>query len=282
MAKKKKKSSPETGPAAEADVHASLSNKCMIRPDSIKGSDDSGKFYSNYDELCDAQRVHKDRWYEANRQWWVAGGYGGETDEEAMIGDTLGAEDGVEGLAFLDKMMAQNDSGKQVARAVDAGAGVGRITKLVLLKRYDSVRLVEADPHWSTRSRVYLGRKRSARCTFTCARLEDLSEDDVAGWDGPVDLIWLQWTLQYLTDADAIKTLQTLARGLVLGTGRLVVKENRPYGKARSDRFQMETPACSGRYDITRTDAQHRLMFHRAGLKVNMSEEGVETNTYAV
>ena len=96
------------------------------------------------------------------------------------------------------------------------------------------------------------------------------------------DLVWLQWTLQYLTDADAVRALRGLADTLVAGTGFLIVKENRPYGLARTDRFQMETPVVSGRYDITRTDDHHRLLFEMAGLAVDLAEEGEETNTYAL
>jgi hypothetical protein len=44
----------------------------------------------------------------------------------------------------------------------------------------------------------------------------------------------------------------------------------------------MDMPQCSGQYDITRTDVQHRLLFHRAGLRVDAAEEGTETNTYAL
>jgi AdoMet dependent proline di-methyltransferase len=94
--------------------------------------------------------------------------------------------------------------------------------------------------------------------------------------------VWLQWTLQYLTDADVVCTLVNIGKVLTAKNGILVVKENRPFGNARSDRFQMETPSFSGRYDITRTDAQHRLLFQRAGLRVDMAEEGEETNTYAM
>jgi len=166
------------------------------------------------------------------------------------------------------------------ARAIDAGAGVGRVTKHILLKRYDCVQLVEADSGWSKRSKTYLGRKRAARCTFTCSRIEELDQD--SDDTSSIDLVWLQWTLQYLTDADAVETLQNLAARLILRTGILIVKENRPYGAARQDRFQMDTPGVSGRYDITRSDDHHRLLFQRAGLTVNQTEEGVETNTYAL
>jgi hypothetical protein len=45
------------------------------------------------------------------------------------------------------------------------------VTKLILLKRYAEVRLVEGDENWSKRSRVYLGRKRASRCTFIHQRV---------------------------------------------------------------------------------------------------------------
>jgi len=94
------------------------------------------------------------------------------------------------------------------------------------------VKLIEADSGWSKRSRVYLGRKRAARCTFTCARLEELPSLPPC----TADLVWVQWTLQYLTDRDVVKCLQALAAGLS-DQGLLIIKENRPYGSQRPDRF---------------------------------------------
>ena len=70
------------------------------------------------------------------------------------------------------------------------------VTKSILLKRYDTVRLVEADAHWCSRSKVYLGRKRCQDCIFVNARLEELIPKTVLEWCEPADLVWLQWTLQ--------------------------------------------------------------------------------------
>ena len=152
-----------------------------------------------------------------------------------------------------------------------------------MLKRYDTVRLVEADPDWSRRSQVYLGRKRSKGCTFVCSRLEDIQPQTIVAWGEPADVVWLQWTLQYLTDEDAIRTLKSLASTLVIDSGVLIVKENRPFAPARLDRFQMDTPSGpNGRYDLTRTDMHHRLLFQKAGLIVDLNEMGLETNTYAL
>ena len=257
------------------------SNEKLIHPDTIKGVDDAGNFYGSHADLITFQGIHREEFYDRNAKYWADGGCGGKTDNEAMVGDGGGIEDGEEGLAFLDMLIARMPALPR-GHAIDLGAGVGRVTKLVLLKRYDEVRLVEADEGWSKRSRVYLGRKRASRCTFMHERLDDITTGDVRDW-GFADLVWIQWTLQYLTDVDAVECLRTLAGGLG-PNGVLVVKENRPYGKAREDRFQMEIPDMSvnQRYDITRPDAHHRRLFQMAGLIVNCVEKGEETNTYAL
>ncbi len=263
-------------------------------PESIKGSDDIGNFYNSHADLTAVQAINKDEFYHANDAFWSTGGYNGSTDDEAMIGDSGGDLDGAEGLAFLDRYIAfldaeeegQNCNKQQRRRfdhAVDLGAGVGRVTKLVLLKRYREVRLVEGNEEWSKRSRTYLGRKRASRCHFVHQRLDQLTASDIRDWGEPADLMWVQWTLQYLIDADVVNCLRVLAGGLRAGSGIFIVKENRPYGLAREDRFQMDVPEGENRrYDITRSDEHHRLLFHQAGLKVKFAEKGVETNTYAL
>ena len=268
-----------------------------ICPASIKGIDDAGTFYNSHQELLTAQTNRKTEFYHANASYWGTGGYGGTTDDEAMIGDGGGVQDGQEGLAFLDRLASLNQTphhnshaaldeaaGRfQFEQAVDLGAGVGRVSKLVLLKRYSEVRLVEADEGWSKRSKTYLGRKRASRCSFVNQRLDELRDEDVRNWGPPADLMWVQWTLQYLIDQDVVDCLRVLASGLRPETGVLVVKENRPYGTAREDRFQMDLPGgVNERYDITRSDTHHRLLFQNAGLRVAFVERGVETNTYAL
>jgi len=189
---------PSTSKTNKAS-HRSSSER-LIDPHAIKGSDDTGRFYNDYDELLKFQEEHKDEFYRANSLWWADGGYNGSTDDEAMIGDEGGIADGEEGLSFLDRYLSTvqtacttssstsnvGSSSRQSTQpqlqqqqfhfdqAVDLGAGVGRVTKLILLKRYNEVRLVEGDEGWSKRSRVYLGRKRASRCTFSHQRVRGL------------------------------------------------------------------------------------------------------------
>lgn len=237
-------------------------------------------------ELQDSQR---DAFYESNAAWWQVGGYGGATDDEEMIGDESGSADAEQGLAFLDRVVEENFQQNAASSAasplmqhklaVDVGAGLGRITKGILLKRYDEILLVEGSAAYCKRCKLKLGKKKATRCVFTQCYLQDMTAQTLG--TRPVDLIWVQWTLQYLTDVDFVECLKTLALGLRPIIGVLIVKENRPYGMAREDRFQMDTPGGENqRYDITRSDAHHRLLFRMAGLTVKSMERGEETNTY--
>ena len=255
----------------------------------MKGRDDMGNFYPSHAALLAWQATHRARVYQANSVWWQTGGYGGATDDEEMIGDEDGSKDCVEGLAFLDRLLEtdldqQSNHKMQHKLAVDVGAGLGRITKGILLKRYDEIHLVEGNAAYSKRSKIKLGKKKAKRCIFTQCYLQDITPETLrrpTNHQPVVDLIWIQWTLQYLIDDDVVDCLKLLAQSLRPRVGRLVVKENRPYGLQREDRFQMDTPAGENvRYDITRPDAHHRLLFRLAGLEVQSMERGEETNTY--
>ncbi|CAB9499982.1 Lys N-methyltransferase 1 [Seminavis robusta] len=249
-----------------------------------------GNFYNSHAELLVSQAAQREYFYAKNNQWWQEGGYGGSTDDEEMVGDETSSSDCLEGLAFLDGLIQKNNKDNkdkninaslmQHKLAVDVGAGLGRVTKGILLKHYDEIHLVEGSSAYSKRSKIKLGKKKAKRCVFTQCYLQDINSQTL-GTDRPIDLIWVQWTLQYLTDCDVIECLKILAESLRPVVGVLVVKENRPFGLQREDRFQMDTPAGEySRYDITRHDAHHRLLFRMAGLTVGSTERGEETNTY--
>lgn len=252
-----------------------------LTPD-VKGIDDQGHFYSSLAELHRVQEENRTIWYAANSQWWESG-YGGTTDDEAMIGDCDGESDALIGLIFLDKVLIKRPLTK-INTALDCGAGVGRITKFILSKRCTGIiTLLESNAHWSERSRAYLGRKRAANCHFINGSILDINNLVPSN---SIDLIWFQWCLQYLTDADVIQALSA-AKNCLTRHGLIIVKENKPTvqttGSSRLDRFQMDTPTgTDGRYDITRPNAHHEYLFAAAGLAILEWEDGVETITVAL
>ena len=145
-----------------------------IAPPAIGGSDDIGRRYSNLVELWADQASNRTSYYAANEAFWDDDGYGGGTDEEAMIGDdTTCASDAEHSLRLIDEHLRAKYPSSVLRNALDCGAGVGRVTKHVLLKRVERVCLLEGCERWYDQIRRYLGRKRSTRCTFVLGRLEE-------------------------------------------------------------------------------------------------------------
>lgn len=242
----------------------------------LGGSDDVGRAYATLGDLWLYQCLEREALYAANAAWWAAGGYGGATDECTMIGDEDSAVETAESASFLNGLIQRRRL--CIRAALDGGAGVGRVTKYVLLKRAGHVTLLEPDVAISKQSRRYLGKKRAASCDFLIARLEDYAPQP-----GTFDLVWVQWVLQYLIDADAVRALRQLATGLT-ATGCIVLKENRPYlpGTDHSQ-FVMDTPGGENkRFDITRSDAHHQALFRLAGVTVAECHRGLETNTWVL
>jgi len=268
--------------AAELEVERKLEEGRTKIRDALKkghlcGVDDMGNSFVSLSELSLWQDSNRTALYAANAVWWDAGGYCGSTDEEAMMGDDESDKDIEDSSRFLTALLKRLPRLK-VTLGLDAGAGVGRVTKHLLLQHCKMVHLVEASPVWSRQSRRYLGKKRGKSCTFACSRLEEFVPKL-----GSVDLVWIQWVLQYLTDSDAVKTLGNLKTGLTTH-GVLVLKENRPYLKGCNQRmFQCDTPEGENkRFDITRSDAHHRELFKRAELEVFDMEQGEETNFWVL
>lgn len=92
----------------------------------------------------------------------------------------------------------------------------------VLLRRFERVCLVEPCARWLKQSRRYLGNKRAGKCAFVHARLEELEAPSArpaaaAAAAQLFDLVWVQWTLQYLVDAHVVAALRSLASRLSAG-----------------------------------------------------------------
>jgi len=268
--------------AAELEVERKLAEgrakiRAALKKGQLCGVDDMGNSFASLAELSLWQDANRTALYAANAVWWDAGGYNGNTDEEAMIGDDESAADIEDSQRFLTALLTRMPQLKPTS-GLDAGAGVGRVTKHLLLHHCKTVHLVEASDVWSRQSLRYLGKKRGKACTFACLRLETFAPKL-----GSIDLIWIQWVLQYLTDTDAVTTLRNLKMGLTLH-GVLVLKENRPYLKGSNPKmFQCDTPAGeNARFDITRSDAHHRELFKRAELEVFEAEQGDETNFWVL
>ncbi|RLN86503.1 hypothetical protein BBJ28_00003697 [Nothophytophthora sp. Chile5] len=140
--------------------------------------------------------------------------------------------------------------------AADCGAGIGRVSKQLLLPMFQHVDLVEQSPRLLRGVSLYLGADEQLRSRVRrlyCTGLQDF-EPTAASYD----LIWLQWVLVHLTDVDCVRFLRRCKQALT-PQGFVVIKENI---------FQHGEPYDLDRQDssITRSAVYYKSLFQQAGL----------------
>lgn len=105
-------------------------------------------------------------------------------------------------------------------RALDCGAGIGRITKRLLLPNFSHVDMVELNQDFLDEARHYLADNASRVERYICSGLQNFTPDERR-----YDVIWCQWVLGHLTDEDLIGFFRRCQHGLS-EQGVIIVKEN--------------------------------------------------------
>ena len=105
--------------------------------------------------------------------------------------------------------------------ALDCGAGIGRVSKNLLLKNFEHVEMCDATENFLIEAKKYLGPQDSERVlNFHCCRLQNFYPEGQT-----YDCIWIQWVLDYLQDNDLIEFLKRCKLALK-PKGFCVLKEN--------------------------------------------------------
>lgn len=105
-------------------------------------------------------------------------------------------------------------------RALDCGAGIGRITKHLLLPLFDTVDMVEQNQAFLDQARDYIGQEAHRVDRLICKGLQDFTPEE-----GHYDVIWCQWVTGHLTDGDLVSFVQRCLGGL-RENGLFVIKDN--------------------------------------------------------
>ncbi|KAG5940089.1 hypothetical protein E4U53_007669 [Claviceps sorghi] len=145
---------------------------------------------------------------------------------------------------------------QRVRSAVDAGAGIGRITRGLLLDVADQVDIIEPVSKFTDTLRGHAGIG-----TIFNVGLQDWHPHPGARYD----IIWTQWCLGHLRDDDVVAYLRTCKLALRPDSGVIVVKEN--LSTSGRDLFD-ETDSS-----VTREDSKFRALFERAGLRLVRTDE---------
>ncbi|KAI5793140.1 alpha-N-methyltransferase NTM1 [Geopyxis carbonaria] len=170
---------------------------------------------------------------------------------------------------FLAKLPLRKPS-TGALRIADCGAGIGRITKNLLTK-LDTRAVVDiVEPVQKFTDALRADLPAEAIGTVFNVGLADWTPEPGAYW-----IIWNQWCVGHLTDAELAAYLRRCGEGVVEG-GIVVVKENLAGGEG--DEYD-ETDSS-----VTRTDGKFRAVFKEAGLRVVRTEvqRGMPAGLYAV
>ena len=138
----------------------------------------------------------------------------------------------------------------------DCGAGIGRITKGLLLPiGFEKCDLVEVSQRLICAAPNFLGDAYAGKCRYLCVGLQDFEPKPEI-----YDLVWIQWVIGHLTDIDCVKFLERCSNGLKPG-GVICIKDNTCSGE---DAFVVDKDDSS----LTRSLPYLLHLCSRAGLRV--------------
>ncbi|TMW67327.1 hypothetical protein Poli38472_012443 [Pythium oligandrum] len=251
--------------------------------------DDHSDYSSVYEmwqhELKDVQELEASGakqavWYSSANDYWQ--------DEEKCSLDDNGVLGGFAHISpadvhdskeFIYKLALKRPQWKRDV-VVDCGAGIGRVTKNLLLPLFQRVDLIEQSERLLRGVPQYIGRDDAAALSrvrnLYCMGLQDFTPASRS-----YDLVWIQWVSSHLTDVDFVDFLKRCKAGLA-PHGWIAVKENvllagSPYEIDRQDS------------SMTRSDVYFKSIFRQAGLEViaeetqkNFPEELYPVKMYAL
>ena len=120
-------------------------------------------------------------------------------------------------FSFLDQV----GNGKtNTQRALDCGAGIGRVTKRLLLPLFDTVDMVEVNQKFLDSAPKFIAEQSARVENYFCSGLQEFIPQD-----NHYDIIWCQWVLGHLTEEHLINFFHRCRKGL-RADGMIMIKEN--------------------------------------------------------
>ncbi|KAL8144435.1 hypothetical protein V2J09_017467 [Rumex salicifolius] len=218
------------------------------------------------EQLGHAGDAHKRvDWYRSGVDYWkgveasvdgVLGGYGHVNDVDVKASEV-----------FIHSLFSElfTDSGKnRHLVALDCGAGIGRVTKNLLIRFFNEVDLLEPVSHFLEAARESLDPANFAvadghkATNFYCNPLQEFTPVS-----GRYDVIWIQWCIGHLADDDFVSFFKRAKAGLKPG-GIFVLKEN-----IAKNGFVLDNEDRS----ITRSDSYFKELFKQCGLHLYKSKD---------
>ena len=168
-----------------------------------------------------------EEWYTSAKKYWETV----SPDVDGMLGgfSHLDPLDITASERFLESVFATNGkpavNAVEPTRACDMGAGIGRISKHLLLRKFDEVDLVESNMNFLNNAASYIGEPSAGR-RGKLGKLINLGLEEVELPTGRYHVIWCQWVLSHLTDDHLITFLEKCLNAVRPNGGYVILKEN--------------------------------------------------------
>ncbi|EDV26379.1 N-terminal Xaa-Pro-Lys N-methyltransferase 1-B [Trichoplax sp. H2] len=208
-------------------------------------------------KLQNAEIEDSDNWYEIADTYWQ----NQPSTVDGMLGGfgKISKTDLFASRRFLLDTISDYSKETQFKQALDCGAGIGRISKGLLLKWFEVVDLIDQNGEFLIEAKKSAVSTKDHRVgeLFACG-LQDFTPEPAK-----YDVIWCQWVLAYLTDDDLIAFLARCKKGLN-SHGLIFIKENVTCGIVEEVDLQDSS--------VTRTELAMQNIFHKAGLTILRQE----------
>jgi len=122
---------------------------------------------------------------------------------------------------FLNEFLHRKAKPTGSHHALDCGAGIGRVTKLLLSTLFEKVDMLEQTEKFLASADDYLGEEVKHKVERKiCLGMQDFVPDE-----SRYDVIWCQWVIGHLTDDDLVAFLIRCQSGL-RPNGLICIKDN--------------------------------------------------------
>eukprot|EP01126_Amoeba_proteus_P051064 TRINITY_DN6080_c0_g1_i5.p1 TRINITY_DN6080_c0_g1~~TRINITY_DN6080_c0_g1_i5.p1 ORF type:complete len:299 (+),score=63.14 TRINITY_DN6080_c0_g1_i5:57-953(+) len=194
--------------------------------------------------------LNRDQWYGKSEEYWK----GIDATVDGMLGgmEHVSEIDLRESSELLRRFLSgQYKRNLKPGSALDVGAGIGRISKFLLSRFFETVDLLEVTPKFLEVAKKDLVNIYQIRNYF-CSSVQDFTFTE------KYDMIWIQWVIIYLSDDDFISFLRK-CREFLTPTGLILVKDN-----VTNSGFVLDKIDSS----VTRSEAHVKLLFQVSGLRI--------------
>lgn len=230
-----------------------------------KGWSTNGNRYDSISDMWASEANEEHDWYTHSSRYWQSQ----EASVNGMLGgmDELDQRDIAASTKFLDRFFSRTPKPEN-AVALDVGAGIGRVTKSLLLPRFTIVDMLEQNGEYLEESKSFVRPPDASRAVhhrIACG-MQDFSSKsagDHISLIGRYFVIWIQWCIIYLTDDDLVNFLRECTHCLA-PNGFICIKDN----LTRSG-FIVDNEDSS----ISRSDRYLKSLFDKAGLDVVREEK---------